>query len=220
MEGGSAPCRLRLGRTRPNQLDAGGGIVPEFQGSLEALWWTGSNGGTLLATILHRGKPVDGRPRTQHRPAHQGRCAPGKRGPRSTKRQARTMATSGLRRDHSILVRVVEARQLPVDCQDAYCVLRIDNNVADQVRPPARTGTRTQSTCSLTLRVVAGPLASGVHRAVPRSARVPSGAAASRCGTKSTSSSSTKSSKIFPVRARFARAPARVGRPRVDPPGT
>ena len=55
------------------------------------------------------------------------------------------MAASSLRRDHSIVVRVVEARQLPADCQDTYCVIRIDNNTAEQVcdamhapRPPTR----------------------------------------------------------------------------------
>ena len=42
--------------------------------------------------------------------------------------------TASLRKDHNILLRVIEARKLPNDCQDTYCIVRIDNHYDSQVQ--------------------------------------------------------------------------------------
>jgi len=44
-----------------------------------------------------------------------------------------TSVVSTLRKDHRIAVRLVEAKQLPDDCQDSYCVLRANSSSNEQV---------------------------------------------------------------------------------------
>ena len=39
-----------------------------------------------------------------------------------------------LRKDHRIVVKISEGKNLPTDAQDAHCVIRIDDQVATQVK--------------------------------------------------------------------------------------
>jgi hypothetical protein len=70
--------------------------------------------------------------------------------------------TGGLRRDHNIVVRVVEARQLPADCQDTYCIVRIDNRTAEQVREPTCTHSLSH-TRGVRLKMASGVTAAHAH---------------------------------------------------------
>jgi len=42
--------------------------------------------------------------------------------------------TASLRKDHNIIVRITEAKNLPPDCMDMYAVIRVDNDVANQFK--------------------------------------------------------------------------------------